>query len=167
MGARIEFAEDEYLKGLDDILNKIQDEVEKLEHKSTQGLADALLYVATESQQRAPVDTGDLRGSVLVELDGVTYAEGEKNNTETNNSEENNSDDKASKKTDRKINIVGELPEHAKKGSVSYNTEYAATQHEQINYDHPKGGQSKYLESVLIDEQDRILKTIADKMIEE
>lgn len=157
MGIRIEFDEDEYLKGLDDIVDTIQEEVDKLEHKGTQGLADALLYVANESQQRAPADTGDLRGSVKVEINGESFAEGEKNDSK----------DKASKKPNRNIIIVGELPEHATKGSVSYNTAYAATQHEQIHYDHPRGGQAKYLESVLVENQDRILKIIAEDMIEE
>lgn len=78
MGIRIEFDDDEYLKGLDDIVDKIQQEVEKLERKTTQGLADSLLYVATESQKRAPADTGDLRGSVKVEINGESFAEGEK-----------------------------------------------------------------------------------------
>lgn len=146
MGVRIEFEEGEYLKGLDDIVDKIQQEADKLEHKTTQGLADALLYVAEESQQRAPVDTGDLRGSVLVELDGEEYATGAENGG---------------------VNVAGTLPERATKGSVSYNTPYAATQHEQIHYDHPRGGQAKYLESVLIEEQDRILKIIAEKITEE
>ena len=146
MGVRIEFEEGEYLKGLDDIVDKIQEKVDKLEYKGTQGLADALLYVAEESQQRAPVDTGDLRGSVLVELDDEEYAKGGENGG---------------------VNVVGTLPEKATKGSVSYNTSYAATQHEQINYDHPRGGQAKYLESVLIEKQDRILKIISEDMIEE
>ena len=146
MGIRIEFDEDEYLKGLDDIVDTIQEEVDKLEHKGTQGLADGLLYTAEESQQRAPVETGDLRGSVLVEIDGEEYAKGAENGG---------------------VNVVGTLPEKATKGSVSYNTSYAATQHEQIHYDHPNGGQAKYLESVLVENQDRILKIIAEDMIEE
>lgn len=146
MGFRIDFADGEYLKGLDDIVDKIQKEVDKLETKHTHGLADALLFVATESQQRAPVDTGDLRGSVQVDIEGQRYAQGVKGGG---------------------VNTVGALPEKATKGSVSFNTPYAATQHEQINYDHPRGGQAKYLESVLVEEQDRILKLIADGKVED
>lgn len=140
MGIKINFAEGEYLKGLDTITANIQDAVNKMASKQTKGLADALLYVAEESQQRAPVDTGDLRGSVRVELEGNTYAQGVKGGG---------------------VNISGALPNTAARGSVSFNTIYAAQQHEQINYSHPHGGQAKYLESVLIEEQDRILKLIA------
>lgn len=32
---------------------------------------------------------------------------------------------------------------------VSFNTVYAARQHEELDWDHPKGGQAKYLESVV------------------
>ncbi len=32
---------------------------------------------------------------------------------------------------------------------VSFNTPYAARQHEELSYQHPNGGQSKYLESAL------------------
>jgi len=146
MGVRIEFAEGEYLKGLKEIEQNIQKEVDKLESKSSQGLADALLYVATESQQRAPVDTGDLRGSVQVDIEGQRYAQGVKGGG---------------------VNTVNALPENITKGSISYNTPYAAAQHEQIHYDHPRGGQAKYLESVLIENEDRILKLIADGKVED
>lgn len=143
MGVRIKFNEGEYLKGLSEVQEKIQKKVDELQVKSTKGLADALLFVATESQQRAPVDTGDLRGSVKVEIDSNVYAKGVSKNG---------------------ITIAGTLPEKAKKGSVSFNTKYAGVQHEQLNYSHPRGGQAKYLESVLLENQDRILKCIADKM---
>lgn len=143
MGVKITFNDSEYLKGLNEVVENIQNKVDKLQVKSTQGLADALLFVATESQQRAPIDTGDLRGSVKVEIDGDMYSEGVKGGG---------------------INVVGSLPEKATKGTVSFNTKYAAVQHEKINYNHPRGGQAKYLESVLLENKDRILNIIADKM---
>lgn len=162
MGVKINFAEGEYLKGLDDIVKKLQSGVDKLNKKNSQGFTDALMFVASESQQRAPVDTGDLRGSVKVEINGETYAEGEK----VNNDSSENKKQKV-KIPNREINIIGALPEHATKGSVSFNTKYAAQQHEQINYNHPNGGQAKYLESVLIENQDRILQLIANGKVDE
>lgn len=145
MGTRIDFTSDEYLSGLDNVVEHLQACVDNMEHGSTKGLANALMDVAEESQKRAPVDTGNLRGSVMVELDGETYAEGSKEGG---------------------VSIVASVPETAERGTVSYNTPYAAQQHEQINYDHPRGGQSKYLESVLVEESDRILQTIAGDVTE-
>ena len=71
MGIRIEFNEGEYLSGLSDVTEKLQEKVNDLKKKSVLGLKDALIYVASESQQKAPVEFGDLRGSVLVEIDDV------------------------------------------------------------------------------------------------
>lgn len=149
MGHRIDIPSGEYLKGLDTVIGNIQTAVDKLDHGSTVGLADALLFVAGESQQRAPVDTGDLRGSVEVTLDDNVYAHGVKGTNSTD------------------VYIVGDLPESASKGSVSYNTPYAAVQHEQTAYDHPKGGQAKYLESVLVEHQSEIVNLIANGIADE
>lgn len=161
MGVRINFSEGEYLKGLDDIVKKLQDGVDRLNKKNSQGFTDALMFVAGESQQRAPADFGDLRGSVKVEINSETYAEGEKVNNDSSESKK-----QKVKIPSREINVVGALPEHATKGSVSFNTKYAAQQHEQINYHH-ENGQAKYLESVLLEEPDRILQLIANGKVEE
>lgn len=148
MGHRIDIPPGEYLKGLDTVIGNIQAAVDKLDHGSTVGLADALLFVAGESQQRAPKDTGDLRGSVEVKLDDEVYAHG------------------VSSKTADSVVITGDLPETAYKGEVSYNTKYAAAQHEQTAYSH-ENGQAKYLESVLVEHQDRILNLIAGGVADE
>lgn len=145
MAKRRNIPKSEYLKGLNEAVDNIQEAVDNLEHGSVVGLANALLYIATESQQRAPVDTGDLRGSVEVKIDGEQYAHGEKSGG---------------------VTITSTLPDTATKGEVSYNTKYAANQHEHTEYQH-ENGQAKYLESVLIEQKDRILKLIAEGIINE
>lgn len=45
--------------------------------------------------------------------------------------------------------------------SVGYYTPYAVKQHEELGFRHPKGGQAKYLESVLTEEQSTIKAIIA------
>lgn len=137
MAKRQHISEDNYLSGLKEVIENLQEAVDKIEHGSAKGLADALLFVGSESQQLAPVDTGDLRGSLLVEMDG------------------------------KEIHSVGDAPENAKMGSVGYTAKYAADQHEHTEYDHPKGGQAKYLESVLVGNQDRILHLIAGGIMDE
>lgn len=161
MSVKITFDDGEYLKGLDEITEKLQEGIEKLNKKNSRGFVDALMFVASESQQRAPVDTGDLRGSIQVEINGEIYAEGEKIDSDGSENEK-----ERVKIPNREIKVVGALPEHATTGVVSFNTKYAATQHEQINYDHPRGGQAKYLESVLVEEQDRLLQLIANGKVE-
>lgn len=118
MAKWVSISKDNYLKGFDEAVRNIQEAVDKLEHQSVQGLYDALQFVGEEAQRRAPVETGDLRGSMEVHIDGTV-------------------------------------------GSVSFNTPYAATQHEHTEFDHPHGGQAKFLESVLVEEKDKILDMIA------
>lgn len=144
MAKRQNIPEGEYLKGLKDVVENIQQAVDKIEHGSVVGLADALLFVAEESQQRAPIDTGDLRGSVEVKIDNEIYATGESGGG---------------------VTVNGTLPETAVCGEVSYNTKYAANQHEHTEYDHPRGGQAKYLESVLVEHKQRILQLIANGVV--
>ncbi len=136
--------EKKYLGGIQKVTENIREAVENIECGASEGLAHALMFVAAESQQRAPMDTGDLRGSVQVSVDDALYA---KCNSESGISPNN-------------------TPiERATVGTVSYNTPYAAAQHEHIEYDHPKGGQAKYLESVLVEHKQRILQLITDGIV--
>lgn len=45
--------------------------------------------------------------------------------------------------------------------AVSFNTPYAARQHEELGYRHPKGGQAKYLEDPLHSEASTIRELVA------
>lgn len=142
MAKRKEISRENYLKGLNEVIENIQAAVDDIERGSIQGLKDALLMVAEKSQEKAPVDTGDLRGSVYVEIDNKRIAEGDQSG-------------------DHIITLTDELPENGTVGIVGFGSVYAANQHEHVEYDHPKGGEAKYLEKVLISEQNRILNLIA------
>lgn len=145
MSERQKISNNNYLKGLNDIIENIQTAVDNIENGSSIGLANALLYVATESQQKAPAETGDLRSSVMVELDGITVAEGQHSEG---------------------LVLKGAVPDTATSGTVSFNTPYAADQHEHIEYNHSRGGQAKYLETTLTQNRNRILRLIADGITE-
>jgi hypothetical protein len=74
-----------------------------------------------EAQRRAPVDTGDLRGSAAssdYKGDKPPYSEVKNEGSQ----------------------IIGE---------VGFNEPYALEQHENLTFSHPKGGQAKYLEGPL------------------
>lgn len=43
---------------------------------------------------------------------------------------------------------------------VSFSTAYAARQHEELDWDHPKGGEAKYLERALVENADRYTRII-------
>lgn len=48
--------------------------------------------------------------------------------------------------------------------TVAFNIIYAARQHEETTWRHPRGGQAKYLESVLDEEQDRLRGIVANHL---
>lgn len=54
------------------------------------------------------------------------------------------------------------VDEAALTASVSYDTVYAARQHEELTWRHDAGRQAKYLEEPLNREQDTVLKIIGD-----
>ena len=47
---------------------------------------------------------------------------------------------------------------------VGFHTPYAEKQHEELGYRHPKGGQAKYLESVVVEEKNTILRLIGNQI---
>lgn len=50
---------------------------------------------------------------------------------------------------------------------IEYGTPYARYQHEGIEFNHPSGGQAKYLEQPMNSEKDAALQATADKLAEE
>lgn len=150
MGKRLEIPDSQYLKGLDEAEERLQEALDCYTQAGAQGLAGASLDIAVNAQERAPVETGDLRGSVFVDLDEDQYAIGEEHGNG--------------------IIVTGTVPENAKKATIGFNSRYAADQHEHTEYSHPsmerirkmqsggatdstfleaQKGQAKYLESVL------------------
>ena len=157
------------IKGLDAVTKNLQAAINGLKHKSSRGLADAALFIAGEAQRRAPVESGDLRGSVRVSFDGDICAQGTIDGKD--------------------VEMIAPLDGTETEAKISFSGPYAAKQHEDMSLRHDKsdgyripeynkrtgkknkhagqsynrvaGGQAKYLESVLVEEQDRILRLIA------
>ena len=49
-------------------------------------------------------------------------------------------------------------------GEVGFNTPYALTQHERLDFHHPKGGKAKYLEDNLTQQADRYQDNLSDHL---
>ena len=49
-------------------------------------------------------------------------------------------------------------------GEVGFNEEYALDQHESLEYNHPRGGNAKYLEGPLKENQSRYIKEISEAL---
>jgi len=88
-----------------------------------------------EATRRAPVDEGTLRGSgaVVLSVNGQRFEGDGAIGAATAAAI-------AAARAGTGVNVEAE---------VSFNTVYAARQHEETTWQHPKGGQAKYLESAL------------------
>jgi hypothetical protein len=51
-------------------------------------------------------------------------------------------------------------------GEVGFNTPYALTQHERLDFNHPKGGKAKYLQDNLQTQTDRYQENLSDHLRE-
>ena len=108
--------------------------------------AEAIL---TEAIDEAPVDTGTLRRSGTVTVgklpDGAQVYEA------------------AESGSDMKDAFPGPVGKE-KAVYISFNTPYARRQHEELGYNHPRGGKAKYLEDPFNRNKKKVLK-YADKQI--
>jgi hypothetical protein len=100
------------------------------------------LAVLGEAAYRAPVDTGDLRASLAMEVDGAVWASG----TEEGAVDVHRSGDPGEGRAVIRIGTSG-IP-------------YAARQHEELGYNHPKGGEAKYLENPVNELAPRLIERI-------
>lgn len=153
------------LDGLKDVQDKLQQLIDGLDKVALQGIMDAAVRLGTDAQARAPVEYGDLRGSLFIDINGRRFADGQKGGGLE----------------------MGEQPEPyaATEAVVGFSSPYAAAQHEHIEYNHPSlarqarqrmggvddpyfsdAGEAKYLErplNELIDSGD-LLRIITGKM---
>ena len=108
--------------------------------------AEAIL---TEAIDEAPVDTGTLRRSGTVTVgalpDGAQVYEA------------------AESGSDMKDAFPGPVGKE-KAVYISFNTPYARRQHEELGYQHPRGGKAKYLEDPFNRNKNKVLK-MADLQI--
>jgi hypothetical protein len=139
------------MKGIQDKLDRI---VENVETASTQAVTDIAIDCIGRAVERAPVETGDLRGSGFAEVNGATVAMG-------------NEDGSAG------IQILGSPGEPAGnvvKAGIGFTSPYAFVQHEHMEFNHSLGGQAKYLESVVAENKDKwaehLAKTISNGLKE-
>lgn len=127
------------------------DELEELRVAQARGAMRALKVIGDDvhgkSFDRAPIEEGILRGSgeVAFIVDGTRF-EG----TGAYEAALAFAIAQARAGALRELNV-----------EVSYNTVYAARQHEELDWDHPLGGQAKYLESVLLEDAARYPAVIA------
>ena len=135
------------LKGLKAVEAAFSEKLKGITHYSLEATTDIVLDLTGRAAAEAPVETGALRGSGKGEVNEVIVVKGIK------------SEDKVGR-----VEATGAKPPDRKiiKGVVSFSEAYAVTQHEMINYKHPKGGKAKYLEDPFKANMNRYIQRYKD-----
>lgn len=133
MGTWVIKSPEDYARAMKAIQDKLDDMVTNVEKNTNQAVADVALDCLGRSVERAPVETGDLRGSGYASVNGSTIARG---------------------KEDGSISASGAPPANSGDkidAEIGFTSSYAFVQHEHTEFNHPMGGQAKYLESVIVE----------------
>jgi hypothetical protein len=110
---------------------RIKEAVRIAEEAGLKALRTGAEAILTEAIDEAPVDTGTLRRSGTVTIGTVP------DGTQVYEAAEAGSEMK-----DAYSNAIGK----EKAVYISFSTPYARRQHEELGYNHPRGGKAKYLE---------------------
>lgn len=106
---------------------------------------DTGLLIITDSLNEAPVDTGKMRESARIKLNGKNIGRGTKSGDL------------------RRVNKVVKK-EKVENINISYNTPYALIQHEELSFYHPVG-KAKYLEDPALKHLEHINEKMRRNMI--
>jgi hypothetical protein len=130
----------------------------RVQQAAVDGMVENTEDLLGRSMRDAPVDEGTLRASGSAQV----YANGRA----------------VARRGFRKVAKQPESPEMVSRpvqegglgdavvGEVGFNTPYALTQHERLDFNHPKGGKAKYLQDNLETQADRYQDNLADHLRE-
>jgi hypothetical protein len=128
---------------------RIKEAVKIAEEAGLKALRTGAEAILTEAIDEAPVDTGTLRRSGTVTVGAVPDA------SQVYEAAESGSDMRnAFPGTEGKEKAV----------YISFNTPYARRQHEELDYEHPRGGKAKYLEDPFNRNKKKVLQ-YAEKQV--
>ena len=155
------------LEGLDAAIAKLNKALEEVKGLTAEAVRDTGLAVLGQAVRDAPVDTGDLRrsGSLSWGEDvALTATVATKGGKEIPVYEVSGSGQLIARGTgEGGTDVVdgGDIPEGTKPVvTIGFGVPYAAVQHERDDFDHPKGGRSKYLQQAVQDAADMLPEAI-------
>jgi len=130
----------------------------RVQKAAVDGMVENTEDLLGRSMRDAPVDEGTLRASGTAEVYANGHAVARRGFREVADQPE------APEMVSRPVQEGG-LGD-AVVGEVGFNTPYALTQHERLDFNHPKGGKAKYLESNLTQQADRYQDNLSDHLRE-
>ena len=130
---------------------RIKEAVNIAEDAALKALRTGAEAILTEAIDEAPVDTGTLRRSGTVTVGKLPDGERVFEAAEAGNEMK----DAFQKKIGKEKAVY-----------ISFNTPYARRQHEELDYEHPRGGKAKYLETPFNANKKKVIK-YAERKIKE
>jgi len=128
---------------------RIKEAVKIAEEAGLKALRTGAEAILTEAIDEAPIETGTLRRSGTVTVGAIP------DGTQVYEAAEAGSEMK-----DAFAENIGK----EKAVYISFNTPYARRQHEELDYEHPRGGKAKYLEDPFNRNKDKVLKYAAKQV---
>lgn len=131
------------LEGLQELQRNFTSLLDKTKKVNGKAMTDITLDLLGKAVNNAPVDIGDLRGSATAKVGRIKVAKGNK---------------------DGGIDIIGEgeAQENVTVATIGFEEPYAVKQHEHTEYEHPQGGEAKYLEKPFRESTNKYIDYIAD-----
>ena len=129
---------------------RIKEAVKIAEEAGLKALRTGAEAILTEAIDEAPIDTGTLRRSGTVTVGSLP-----KNPTQIY--EESLPPEKGGSGMEHKDAFPDPVGKE-KAVYISFNTPYARRQHEELDYEHPRGGKAKYLETPFNANKKKVLK---------
>ena len=124
---------------------RIKEAVKIAEDAALKALRTGAEAILTEAIDEAPIDTGTLRRSGTVTVGGLPDGAQVYKAAESGTEMKDAFPDKIGKE---------------KTVYISFNTPYALRQHEELDYEHPRGGKAKYLEDTFNRNKQKVLKYV-------
>jgi len=122
---------------------RIKEAVKIAEEAGLKALRTGAEAILTEAIDEAPIDTGTLRRSGTVTVGGLPDGAQVFEAAEAGNEMKDAFPEKIGKE---------------KAVYISFNTPYARRQHEEVGYNHPRGGKAKYLEDPFNRNKKKVVK---------
>jgi len=122
---------------------RTKEAVKIAEKAGLKALCEGAEAILTEAIDETPVETGTLRRSGTVTVGALP------------DSEQVFEDARAGTEQEQ-----GQEKGREQAVYVSFNTPYARRQHEELDYEHPKGGKAKYLEDPFLRNKTKVLKYV-------
>ncbi len=131
------------LEGLDNVLKNLQKATSDVKGGVVRGIEDAALDLLNNSVRQAPVDTGALRGSASVTFGQTDIARGTESGA---------------------VEVVASAgPNDEPLAVIGYGEIYSLRQHEEETWQHPRGGNAKFLQKPFQENQNRYVEHIRKK----